>query len=359
MRKSVLAAVAASLCAVPAAAIPTPSAIYVLGDSLSDTGNTKAAFGAAGETLLVSNVLAGYGSNGRFSNGPVWHEYLADSLGVARAAPSRDGGTNYSHGGAEVNFLPGPTEGILLQHTKYQIDTAFSSDPDALYISWIGGNDVRSATGSADGPQQIDAALDDYATMLDTLVASGAEKFVIPNLPDIGRIPEFAGTPDSASASALTRQWNAGVGSIIADLTAETSAQIFALDVFGLFNDLLDTPGAYGFTNTSDECRGLFLGLFETSCRRADQYVFWDDKHPTTAAHRLLGDAAFDLLSEPSPLMAIGAASYRSASFAQMNLQAAGQVPAPAAFGLLGLGIAALSLRTAQANRRRPSSSLR
>lgn len=364
MKLSVLAASAACLCAVPAAAIPVPSTIYVLGDSLSDTGNTKASFGAAGETLLVSNVVAGYGSNGRFSNGPVWHEYLADFLGISRAAPSRDGGTNYSHGGAEVNYLPGPTEGILLQHAKYQLDTGFSSDPDALYVSWMGGNDVRSATGEADGAQQIDAALGDYSAMLETLVATGAEQLIIPNLPDIGRIPEYSGTAESASASALTRQWNDGIASIIGQLTAETAANVFALDVYGLFNDILATPGAYGFTNTTDECRGLFLGLFETSCRRANQYVFWDDVHPTTAAHRQLGEAAYDLLMGTNPLMSMagpfpaGRVSARL-HFSQFDPQQLQQVPAPAAFGLLGLGLAVLGARSAQSKRSRPSSTRR
>src|SRR6188472_1030511 len=52
---------------------------WVFGDSLSDVGNTYAAAGAP---------LSPPYSNGRYSNGPVWHEQLADRMGVPRATAS-------------------------------------------------------------------------------------------------------------------------------------------------------------------------------------------------------------------------------------------------------------------------------
>jgi phospholipase/lecithinase/hemolysin len=45
------------------------SDIYVFGDSLSDTGNTRSQ--VPGGSIPFVAALAGYGSNGRFSNGPV------------------------------------------------------------------------------------------------------------------------------------------------------------------------------------------------------------------------------------------------------------------------------------------------
>jgi Phospholipase/lecithinase/hemolysin len=51
------------------------SALYVFGDSLSDNGNIPAASGY--------RPSAPY-ADGRFSNGPVAVEYLADNLGLAR-----------------------------------------------------------------------------------------------------------------------------------------------------------------------------------------------------------------------------------------------------------------------------------
>jgi phospholipase/lecithinase/hemolysin len=40
----------------------------------------------------------------------------------------------------------------------------------------------------------------------------------------------------------------------------------------------------------------------------SSQYLFWDDKHPTTAAHKIIANAAFDALKpvpESSPLFGL------------------------------------------------------
>src|SRR3954468_5021943 len=58
--------------------------LVVFGDSLSDTGNA-----------------------GRFSNGPVWVEYLADRLGLT-LSPSQRGGSNFAVGGARLDSRSGP-----------------------------------------------------------------------------------------------------------------------------------------------------------------------------------------------------------------------------------------------------------
>ncbi|MDP5035633.1 MAG: hypothetical protein NWQ42_05895, partial [Alishewanella sp.] len=47
------------------------SDVYIFGDSLSDTGNTRATVPLG--TFGPVAALAGYGPNGRFSNGILWH----------------------------------------------------------------------------------------------------------------------------------------------------------------------------------------------------------------------------------------------------------------------------------------------
>ena len=161
------------------------------------------------------------------------------------------------------------------------------------------------------------------------LIAGGATTLLVPNLPDLGAIPEFANSADSASATAVSQAWNAGLLDLMTILAAQTTADIFYLDVFGVFNDLLADPGAFGFTNTTDECRSvetLFgAAVGENECANADQFVFWDEIHPTTAAHQSLGDAAFQLLSTGNPL--------------GVRLTQDGEVPAPAPVLLVALGL--------------------
>src|SRR4051794_6489859 len=65
--------------------------IVSFGDSLTDTGNLYAATGQPPAPYDM----------GRFSNGPLWVEYLANQLGVAAPTASLLGGSNYAWAGAE------------------------------------------------------------------------------------------------------------------------------------------------------------------------------------------------------------------------------------------------------------------
>jgi len=204
------------------------------------------------------SIPAGYGANGRFSNGPVWHEYLAGSLGLPAATNSLDGGNNYAFGGARVDSDTGPSSGVLTQQASYFADLgATPTDSDALFITWAGGNDMRDLVGNANPMAAIDSALDQLTGVIGNLISTGASTLLVPNLPDLGRIPEFASSSDAASASAVTVSWNSGLLSRMSNLAAMTTANIFFLDVFGLFDDLLTSPATFGFSNTTDECRSV------------------------------------------------------------------------------------------------------
>ncbi|WP_144776820.1 SGNH/GDSL hydrolase family protein [Marinobacter maritimus] len=277
--------------------------IYIFGDSLSDTGNTRSQvpFGTFGPVATA----AGYGSNGRFSNGPVWHEYLADELGTSRATRSTAGGNNFAYGGARVDTAGGVSAGLLTQNDQYFNRLAGAgSDPDALYVAWAGGNDMRDLVGNADPLAAINAQLDSWFGMLDGLLNSGVTTLLVPNLPDLGNIPEFRTGPNSSSGTEVSIAWNEGLKQGLDELNETTDADIFYFDVFGLFNELLMNPGAFGFSNTRDECRSTTF-FSESECANADSYTFWDEIHPTTAAHSYLGQRAFDLLASGNSLVKV------------------------------------------------------
>ena len=274
------------------------SDIYVFGDSLSDTGNTRSQ--VPGGSIPFVAALAGYGSNGRFSNGPVWHEYLADALGTQRATNSTGGGNNFAYGGARIDKAVGPSAGLLTQNTQYfNRQAGAPSDPDALFVAWAGGNDMRDLVGNADPLAAVNAQLNSWFDMLGGLLKDGVKTLLVPNLPDLGSIPEFRTGLDSLSGTAVSTAWNQGLEQGLYELNKTTDASIFYFDVFGLFNNLLNDPNAFGFTNTTGECRSVVVVIFvpsEQSCQNPGEFVFWDQIHPTTAAHDYLGKQAYQLL---------------------------------------------------------------
>lgn len=275
--------------------------LVIFGDSLSDTGNTRSEvpLGSSGPVATI----AGYGSNGRFSNGPLWHEYLAWGLGITPAINSENGGDNFAFGGARVDNDSGVSTGVLRQTNQYLARQAGApSDTDSLFINWSGGNDVRDLVGNSSPIAVIEQQLDLLFGSLTDILDSGVSQLLVPNLPDLGAIPENRGTANQASATAVTQAWNDGLLSRLFDLNNSTTASIYFFDVYSLFDGLLANPSAVGITNTTGQCRSVTLGIFENQCSNPETYAFWDEIHPTTKAHSILGWASLQLISSGNTL---------------------------------------------------------
>ncbi len=327
LRKQATAIATGTLFSFTAAVQATPvfSDMYIFGDSLSDTGNVADFLGSG------FSIIAHYGDNGRFSNGPVWHEYLSNRLGMApeeNQNPSVVGsGNNYAYGGALVDEGDA-IDSIAAYSFRQQIDywdANYSVDTDALYINWIGGNNIRALITNGRTVDQnrsaIDEALDSMMAGLNIELTNGVTNLLVPNLPDIGVIPEFAGdASQSAEGTALTDLWNVGLEQRLTTLNNNNpNANIYHFDVNSLFGQMIADPSVFGFTDVTSECRsigGWFGFRYEIECADADTTLFWDEIHPTTAAHNLLAGYAYDLLrgnnavSSPAPalLMLLGLA---------------------------------------------------
>src|SRR4051812_46436664 len=90
--------------------------LVVFGDSLSDVGNAYA--GTQGAAPASPPYF-----NGRFSNGPVYVETLAEYLGAAPLAPAFvvPGGTDYAVGGSSV-LADGPTGSLSSLAPKLPVE---------------------------------------------------------------------------------------------------------------------------------------------------------------------------------------------------------------------------------------------
>ena len=301
---------------------PAFSQIVLFGDSLSDTGNVRDRTNSASGGLVDYPSHTFNYSNGRFTNdnatdpsspiyAGVWHEQLAQTfLGLPPAAYSLGGGTNYAFGGATTNngtheevavSTPFGDITITVDDMGKQMDdylAAHAVDPNALYLVWGGGNDLRND----DSATNVTATAARATALVGRLANAGAQYIMVPNVPPLGDIPRYSGDPAvSASlntASANYRQeLNADLDSLLASLALQgITPTVYRPDIWTNTIRFFSDGPRYGFTNTSGSAQG-------NSSANPDQFMFWDDVHPTTAGHYQIAKAAHDTITiPPAPL---------------------------------------------------------
>lgn len=300
LRHAVVAVLALGACVSTANAAFT--GLYVFGDSLSDVGNVQAATTALAP--LVPVTPGPYYSNGRFSNGANFTETLSAGLGLGAVTNSLSGGNNYAYGGAQTTGTSFPAS-LVVQDVDDQVAQYLTAHPAAsasgLYVVYAGANDLNG------GQTDVSVPVQSLAASIDRLYDAGARSVLAPNLPLLGLVPRNNTNPAlAAGANALAMQYNSVLATALNDLEAtHAGLKIYRLDVAGLFSNLVANPAAYGLTNvTQAAAPGLQPGAqtYNTAllAPNPDQYLFWDDLHPTRAGHALLGQAALAAVPEPT-----------------------------------------------------------
>jgi phospholipase/lecithinase/hemolysin len=250
--------------------------LYVFGDSLSDVGTV---FRATGGTYPPSPTYF----QGRYSNGRVWAEYLADRLHLSSRQTN-----NFACGGATTGSERNTLVPGLLTQVQSFTQTHQQTNPNGLYVLWAGANDYLQGVSSATVP------VENVTGAITSLVGVGAKKILVANLPDLGQLPATRTSANSASLSALTQAHNQGLRRSLKLLSQQYSdLQIVTLDANTLYRDAITNPAAFGFTNVISSCLSG-----SRACGNSDQFLFWDGIHPTTAAHRILGEAAFSAIQD-------------------------------------------------------------
>ena len=300
------------------------SAIYVFGDSLSDTGNDFAATTALHMVPAIPPSVTPHATywQGRFSNGPVAVEYLWRILSRNNNAqlvpfvrnPSVDERTsvNFAFGGAGSGIQNATPTGFLVPGLVGQVGlytTALAgrkSRRDALFVVWSGSNDyLQNIT------HDPNVVVGNIATSIRSLYATGARYFLVPNLPDLGDAPLVKAQGGAAQFTALSKSHNALLASRLSTLSSSLpGVKIVRLDVLALGQVLMsgglinsEVPAlAYLSPGTrAEDC--LFRD--PTPCVDVTQFgfiapfLYWDVLHPTTLVHGVIGTAMYEaLLSE-------------------------------------------------------------
>jgi phospholipase/lecithinase/hemolysin len=247
--------------------------VVVFGDSLSDNGNV---YQQSGETVPDPDFYF----EGRFSNGPVWAEYLTDADRLNCTL------VDNAFAGAKTQGASPP--GVVEQVALY-VSSATLPD-NALFVVWIGANDFLG--GSVD----VNASVANIATALDALASFGAENILILNLPDLGSTPRMIsiGGDTAAGATAISQAFNAALASEVDDFQADNpDITVYELNIYDFFANVIADPDAYGLTNVTEVSPNLAVA---DEFGNSAGYLFWDDIHPTTEAHEEVAEQAYLLL---------------------------------------------------------------
>jgi phospholipase/lecithinase/hemolysin len=290
-----------------------------------ELGETEA-FGMLDDLSTPDGPYAAGGHH--FSNGATWIEDLARTMslsGSVRPAFVTGGqrASNYAAGGAraaEINPFAIRCRANFADQVDAYLDDFAATPPKTLVVIEMGSNDVRDALEAGLGAylqtmdpvaarnaaaQVLAAAGAAYGDQVARLVASGATRFLITNVPNIGLSPavqqidgmiQAMGGPAGlvpAFANEIAIGFNAGIAQLVS-VMAGMQLDVRVLDFYALLDDVIAHPSSYGLTDAVHACVTPDKPPFR--CTKPDTYVFWDGVHPTKVMHAIIADEAADAL---------------------------------------------------------------
>jgi cholinesterase len=242
--------------------------LYVFGDSYSDTG-------------------AGF----PYADGPTAVAYLAQHLNIPFTyygdPDSKGKSLNFAVSAAKTGTDPGRREGpgaFFRLGMKNQVEEfaallksgTVKFDPVQTMFFLAGGLNDRS---TPDGYTRTN--LEDE---IDTLYSLGARRFMVALLPT--RIPAFA---------TAGIELNPDLAKIPADEVAKHPDIRIANSYWGRYMDeVITNPTKYGLTDTTTPCVAhISLSPSPARCASPATHFFYYEAHPSTAAHRAVGDMLY------------------------------------------------------------------
>ncbi|THU95620.1 hypothetical protein K435DRAFT_755610 [Dendrothele bispora CBS 962.96] len=262
------------------------SAIVAFGDSFTDNGN--------GAWVLSNHTWPANPNyfQGKFSNGLVWIEYVAQNLSVPLFDNAIGGATTSND---LVQGFTGPNSVIPVPSIDLQVAEFLNSPPSSfssekpLFALLGGANDVifnPNITAS-----QSFQTLMASKSKLETAYPNA--QFLFLDYPDLSRIPYdfYLSELGQRELDTFSKELRQLYEDMMVDNIRNSNANSQFVDLMGLFEewDYYRKPEAFGFEplGSYGSCLVGVYGETEnvTLCENPDEMVFWDEYHPTTHAH--------------------------------------------------------------------------
>ena len=253
-------------------------AIVAFGDSLTDTGNEP------------SEPYLHY--QGRWSNGPLWVEYLSVRLGFPYN-PSN----NFAHSGAQ-------TDDTYTQVMNY---TPTGDVSNTLFVVWAGGNDFLQEYktywfDSGGWARFTTYSANNLSNAVVNLRSKGARYILVPNTVDVTSIPLLNKLPGFLRTylQSKVKMFNNKLSrSLTALQAAYPDIKIYKTDIYLGEKTLLKKYKTYGFTKNSIDALADPRLLDKSFDGPGAKYVFWDPIHPTTKSHSYIADWFYTAVGSP------------------------------------------------------------
>ena len=321
--------------------------IVFFGDSLSDNGNLYNLIGIPKNPPYTDGHVAG-----RFTNGPNWADYVSDHYSALFQTTSE----NYAYGGATVythdttdDAFTAPTN--LYEEIGYYL-THFHDNSHVLFSVWMGANDYLYDR-TPNRKELVAKVVGDIAADIEVLINYGhARYFIVFNLPDLSETPFSHDQNLGERLKDLSQAHNAALALAVAQLQLKHPEVTFVMmDIESILTGALNNPEIYnkqynlhisvidkacwpyGIDQSSAAAalhKALALNpkisasnlsqvqhyiasspdLMSTMttnaayeegllpCADPASYAFWDDVHPTTVMHQMLGNLVVRAIDE-------------------------------------------------------------
>ena len=264
--------------------------VIVFGDSMSDNGNMY----KIGMDLANWGVPMPPNVGGRFTNGPVILEIMSYVLHKPLL--------NYAFGGAKSGYdslIPayGFNIGMNTEVDDFIGNLGWkSADSKALYVIWTGPDDFYKGVNIFN-PKVVSTVTNNINSAMTKLYKKGARNFFIPLMPDLSITPSagiHATVTDGYKEAAYQRssEFATSLTSMLKSFAKQYPlAKVRTFDTFTVLTTELQKYEALGY-NVTDACyTPPFMGLPGPVCDNPDEYVFWDENHPTSWISKLIGES--------------------------------------------------------------------